>query len=272
MLCSLTSSFRQCFIQQKGRRFVYVPLFTEDSVRLYRFDRGGVVIGPWVNYRLQPHILVRIVLLASGGKTLLNPDSDSPKVSWGRDIALGVNPSITWEQGVQFITVNEKKYRVSSDIFGSRAVRGRGTSVWRVVDEENRGRIIKYLWRADGRTPEWEILEKLKDIPGVANLIDYQVEPSLFTLRPAVGDNKYPCNDREASFIVLEEYGENITKFKTPLHFLQAFRDAVAGRSSKSPLNRAQLTKFIFRSLEGMGAWNLASRHQHQQHPLWAYR
>ncbi|PPQ99853.1 hypothetical protein CVT24_009604 [Panaeolus cyanescens] len=215
---------RQCFIQQKGRRFVFVPNFTEDAARLLIFDRGGAVISPWINYRDNPEVLVRIVLLAAGGKTTVDAQPDT----WERDIALGVNPSITWKGSAQTITVNGNDYKVCGDMFGSQAIRGRGTCVWRVVDSQNRRRIIKYLWRADGRTPEWEHLKKLKDIVGVASLVDYQVEPSLFTLRPVLTKNTYFGNDREASFMVLEEYGDNITKFKSPLRFLEAFRDAVA--------------------------------------------
>ncbi|PPR02867.1 hypothetical protein CVT24_002292 [Panaeolus cyanescens] len=219
---------RECFIQQTGRRFVFVPLITESRIRLYRFDRGGVLISPWVNYHKRPHVLVRIILLACAQS----------------EVDLGVNPAITWNDGKRYITINdlgiqedaadspspvERRYEILENQFLSRAIRGRGTCVWRVLDENKKECVVKYLWRAERRTPEWELLVKLRNEKGVATILGRSEESSLFAIRNFTPEIPFVGEDRLACFIVLESYGPPITQFTSVVQFLEGFRDAIEG-------------------------------------------
>ncbi|PPR03961.1 hypothetical protein CVT24_008316 [Panaeolus cyanescens] len=221
---------RECFIQQTGRRFVFVPLITESRIRLYRFDRAGALVSPWVDYHKQPSILVRIAILACAQS----------------EIHLGINPAITWENGKRFITIDDlgikpthivgpglppvrRRYEVVENTFLSKAIRGRGTCIWKVLDEDKTERIVKYLWRADGRTPEWELLVKLQNVKGVAKILGRSAEWSLFADRNFTPDKPFATQDRFACFIVLESYGPPLTAFDSPVHFLEGFHDAIEG-------------------------------------------
>ncbi|KAF9051306.1 hypothetical protein BJ165DRAFT_1608155 [Panaeolus papilionaceus] len=228
---------RQCLLQQRGRRFVFVPLFTETRAKLLRFDRGGFVESNWINYHNNPATLVRIVLLISGADP----------------IRLGVNPHITWTSELPnpLITLNNVAYQVKDVISSSKGIRGRGTCVWEVHDTDGNPFTIKYQWRALDRTPEWELLEELKGLPGVVNMVSYMVDTKLSVLR---GFGPSADGDREAAFIVMDAYGGPLTKSLSPEAFLFAFRDAIAGHQriwDKDIIHRDISINNILLGLEG---------------------
>ncbi|KAF9049104.1 hypothetical protein BJ165DRAFT_1343780, partial [Panaeolus papilionaceus] len=216
-----------CFIcrlylyHQPGRRFIYVPLFTDEHVRLYRFDRGGVVRGPWVNIHDYPEVLVRVVLLTCGQSGDL----------------LGANPAITWEGDRQYITVADAKYEVEKELFRIPYIRSRGACVWRVFDEQGQAGVVKYSWRlrrfaGEEAEIEWEMLNELKGVQGVAQIIDHSEQESLWETRGFFPQTPFHDSDRIATFTVLQCHGDRIKRFKSPLQLLEALRDAIAGHQN----------------------------------------
>ncbi|PPR01897.1 hypothetical protein CVT24_001244 [Panaeolus cyanescens] len=220
---------RKCFLHQMGRRFVFVPLLTEKRIRLYRFDHGGALVSPWVDYHENPAVLVRMILLACA----------LPEVE------LGANPAIIWEGDERYIVIDDlgitpiensdavqpvrRRFKVTEAMELSRGICGRGTCIWRVLDEDGKECIVKYMWRAVGRTPEWQLLLKLRDLKGVAQILGRSEECSMYSIRGFTPHTPFPNPDRIACFLVLESYGSPLTGFKSPLHFLQGFHDAIEG-------------------------------------------
>ncbi|PPR02172.1 hypothetical protein CVT24_011360 [Panaeolus cyanescens] len=213
---------QEIFINQPGRRFVFVPLITQHRLRVYRFDRGGVLVTPWFDYHDRPEVLIGTVILTCGQS----------------GTGLGRNPAITWDGSTEYIAVEGTKYEVMHDIMYDTHISGRGTYIWRVEDESGRERVIKHMWRdlpssrAHSQVAELELLKMVKGMDGVIQIIASSPEYSMFDDRGFEPDQPFQGNDRLASFIVMESYGGIITEFSSPLHLLQILRDAIAGHQS----------------------------------------
>ncbi|PPR02173.1 hypothetical protein CVT24_011361 [Panaeolus cyanescens] len=212
---------RHYLYQQTGRHFLYVPLITDQHIRIFRFDRLGAVRSPWIDIHKNPETFIRLVLLTCGQ---VGP-------------SIGANPAITWNGGTQYITVSGVKYTVDKELYALRAIRGRGPAVWRVFDPEGQPRIIKFSWRPKrpecNENVEWGILEDLKGVQGVVQIIDHaENEKSLLESRGFLPEIPFHSGDRLSTFTVLKCYGKRIRDFDSPLQFLQAFRDAIAGHQN----------------------------------------
>ncbi|KAJ3524656.1 hypothetical protein NMY22_g10901 [Coprinellus aureogranulatus] len=118
---------------------------------------------------------------------------------------------------------------------------GRATTCWRVQDPETLEElVIKDSWRPSGRPPEYELLELVKGIPGVVQMVDCEHDR---------GETKdYRCRstidlyeNRISTRVILKSYGPPIEFFTSPIQVLCAIRDAVAG-GTHHLLVRATLT------------------------------
>jgi hypothetical protein len=103
---------------------------------------------------------------------------------------------------------------------------------WPVKDKDGNRLVVKDYWMSEGREPEYELLKKVKDVPGICEIVAYEVgrgETSDF--RGALSDIKkagdfYNCI---AIRITLKAYGTSIDNFTSPEEMLAALRDAIAG-------------------------------------------
>ncbi|TFK66154.1 hypothetical protein BDN72DRAFT_961968 [Pluteus cervinus] len=212
---------RQCFIEQSNRLKVYSVLLTETYIRLLQYDRGGMMFSSECNIHEDPETFVRLILgLASG------------------EDSVGFDTSIFWQNGTRYIRSLNKQgevvdYRVVGDgapVFSRKAIYGRGTCCWRVLDPQTQEEyIIKEAWHLDGRD-EVEYLEEpaVQKVAGVGKLVVPETNPS----KTIVRIRGYPqapnqFQDRTWCRMILEAYGPNLESFKCGLHLLEAFQDLV---------------------------------------------
>ncbi|KAJ3490006.1 hypothetical protein NLJ89_g11477 [Agrocybe chaxingu] len=221
---------RQCFIQQGNRHYVYSLVMTEKRVFLLQFDRNGILRGEYVDIHENPVDFVYLILLVS-----------SPNCT-----TLGFDTSVYWRGDKRYIkTLNEDGKRVEYEIINSepffqrRTIRGRGTLCWLGRDPRGILRIIKDSWQAQGRNPEADLLEELKGVPGVGQMIAFEPEKLTIAGLRGMNDKALPSGmvDRLFRRIVLKAYGNQIEDFANPKQFLYAFRDAVAGHKSMWDMN-----------------------------------
>jgi hypothetical protein len=121
---------------------------------------------------------------------------------------------------------------MEEEIFDRTSIRGRGTVCWPVRDRETRERfLVKDYWMSEGRTPEYELLKKVRYTPGLCHLIsheegrpetkDFRGDPSAL-----VGGG---FHNRKSIRITIKFYGTSIDNFKSPEEMLAALRDAIQG-------------------------------------------
>ncbi|TFK66137.1 hypothetical protein BDN72DRAFT_860086 [Pluteus cervinus] len=212
---------RQCFIEQSNRLKVYSVLLTETYIRLLQYDRGGMMFSSECNIHEDPETFVRLILgLASG------------------EDSVGFDTSIFWQGGTRYIRSLNKQgevvdYRVVGDgapVFSRKAICGRGTCCWRVLDPQTQEEyIIKEAWHLDGRD-EVEYLEEpaVQKVIGVGRLVVPEVD-SRKTIAEIRGYPEAPEGfmDRTWCRMILEAYGPNLESFKSGLQLLEAFQDLV---------------------------------------------
>ncbi|EDR03779.1 uncharacterized protein LACBIDRAFT_306822 [Laccaria bicolor S238N-H82] len=214
---------RQCFIQQENRFFVYSAILTETFIQLFQFDRAGVMFSGKINIHIHPRSFVHIIL------TLASQDP----------VALGFDKSIHWRNSKRYLSMDVENELVEFEIkklkasFLRRAIRGRGTCCWNVVNPKTKEEYLaKDCWRSANRTPEWELLEKAKGLDGVGQMIGYW-EPgfSVGRLR-GIGRDTPGFRDRDFCRVLLERYGKPIHQFDDRKKLLYALRDAISGHQN----------------------------------------
>jgi hypothetical protein len=123
-----------------------------------------------------------------------------------------------------------KTYPIVERIPTSRdSIRGRATTCWRVKDlETGEEYVVKDSWRPSDRSPESELLEVVKGIPGVVEMVSSE------SCRGEVKDMRCPStigqyHNRIATRVTTKSYGPPIYRFTSVVQLLSAIRDAIGG-------------------------------------------
>ena len=217
---------RQCFIQQKNRHFVYALIVTEQNVQLFHFDRSGVLHTVKINIHEEAATFVRIVLGICSDDGAVGFDTS---IYWDRDSRC----LRTLDENQQVIKVTLSKQGPS---FYRRTIRGRGTICWLGEDDKGRVVIIKDAWRSKDRSPEWELLKKVKGLEGVGQMLGWEENGQTTAKLRGFNHEKFSIfvdfRDRMFSRITMEAYGQTIKHFQSREQLIYVFRDAVAGNLS----------------------------------------
>lgn len=229
--------YSQVLSQQCNRIYVRALVITSDHCIVFHFDRSGAHISPPFNIHESPETFVRVLLaITSLSETVLGLDTS---IQWNVDDdgqRTGGSIIITSPRGV------ESKYKLVKNEPESRryTIRGRGTTCWRarlLNDEDVESPddvIIKFSWQSDGRLEEYRILEEVKGLKGVGQMVargrngkqtkDWRAEPKTGALPKGFKNRTHTC-------VVLEGYGQSITFFEGQIQLLEAFRDIISGKS-----------------------------------------
>ncbi|TFK48918.1 hypothetical protein OE88DRAFT_1663188 [Heliocybe sulcata] len=215
---------RECFVQQPNRRFVYALLLTEKRVRVYQFDRGGVLYSQWYDIGTSAITFVQIILaIASEDENQIGFDT---RIRWVGEERYFEDPQAD----------EPKRYKIINpdSPFRRRTIRGRGTTCWKVVDDLGHLYMLKFSWKTIDRVGEWEHLERIKNanppLKHVGTMDSYRVIQKLSDLRHGVVllDRKKNFHDREYYYTLQTHYGSPLEKFRSVLQLYRAFRDAVS--------------------------------------------
>ena len=189
---------------------------TEQKVQLFHFDRSGVLHHTVkINIHEEAATFVRIVLGIC---------SD--------DGAVGFDTSIYGELDKRCLRTLDENQQVNKvtlskrgPLFYRRTIRGR--------DDKGRVVIIKDAWRSKDRSPELELLKKVKGLKGVGQILGWE-EDELTTAKLRGFDHEKFVNfrDRILAQITMEAYGQTINHFQSREELIYVFRDAVAGNLS----------------------------------------
>ncbi|TEB23491.1 hypothetical protein FA13DRAFT_1601766, partial [Coprinellus micaceus] len=208
---------------QPNRFHVRSLIITEKHAWLAHFDRGGSQITPPFDIHQHPATFIRLVAgLSSTSEAMLGLDDS---IQWtivdGRKA--GGTLTTTGPSG------EPKAYPIVDQIATNRgSIRGRATTCWRIRDPETlEDFVVKDSWRPDDRSPEYDLFELTKDIPGVAQMISHE------TGRVETRDIRCPSTvgqylNRVSSRMTLRLYGKPLTSFTSTLQLLRAMRDALA--------------------------------------------
>ncbi|TFK49278.1 hypothetical protein OE88DRAFT_1736914 [Heliocybe sulcata] len=214
---------REIFVQQPNRRFVYCLLLTEKRVRVYQFDRGGVLYSNWYNIHSSAITFVQIILgIASKDES-----------------RLGLDKRIFWEGEERYFADPEaeevRRYRIINpeNPFRRRTIRGRGTTCWTVMDEFGNTYVLKFSWKTLGREGEWEHLKRIKDanppLKHVGTMESFRLIEKVSSLRHGILlQAKKNFADREYYYTLQQFYGPPLEKFRSVLQLYRAFRDSVS--------------------------------------------
>lgn len=110
------------------------------------------------------------------------------------------------------------------------SIRGRATTCWRVEDPDTLEQlVVKDTWRPADRPGEHELLELVKGVPGVVQMVS--CEPA----RGETKDIRCPSTagqyyNRVSTRVVTKAYGKPIEFFTSLLQVLCTLRDALAGK------------------------------------------
>ncbi|TFK48913.1 hypothetical protein OE88DRAFT_1663180 [Heliocybe sulcata] len=215
---------RECFVRQPNRRFVYALLLTEKRVRVYQFDRGGVLYSQWYDIGTSAVTFVQIILaIASEDESQIGFDT---RIRWIGDERYFEDPQAD----------EPKRYKIINpdSPFRRRTIRGRGTTCWTVEDDLGHLYMLKFSWKTIDRVGEWEHLERIKSanppLKHVGTMDSYRVIQKLSDLRHGVVglDRKEKFHDREYYYTMQTHYGSPLEEFRSVLQLYRAFRDAVS--------------------------------------------
>ena len=159
---------------------------------------------------------------------------------------LGIDTSIQWpitngQKATGTLTTtgpsgDSRVYRILGRIPTPRySIYGRATTCWRVQDPDTLEElVVKDSWRPERRPGEYELLELVKGIPGVVQMISYE------TGRGETKDFRCPTTaggygNRVATRVTLKSYGPSIERFTSAPQMLCAMRDAIAGTLDPRP-------------------------------------
>ncbi|TFK48625.1 hypothetical protein OE88DRAFT_1634374 [Heliocybe sulcata] len=222
----LASYAQEVFVQQPTRRFVYGLLVSEQTIQLYQFDRGGVIYSSKYDIRDDAETFVQIFLA----------------VATEDETALGLGRHIFWApDGKCYFDPEGKMNRVYTVVtpekpFQRAAIRGRGTTCWRVEDNQKKQFLLKFAWRTIGRMKESVFLKaaKEKNLQHVGWMERSKTIETLYCLRsymPLVATNRkgdrFPVPDRAHHWLLEPWYGPRLDRFESPLELLEGFYDAI---------------------------------------------
>ncbi|KAJ7507264.1 hypothetical protein B0H11DRAFT_2319013 [Mycena galericulata] len=228
-LAQLLNGAYLIFSSQDDRRFVVSLSFIAENVRLFIFDRAGLVTTCPFDLHEDPESFVRVMT----------------GLMFTKDPALlGYDTSIITTPAGRFIDVDGVRYKIVETLFVSDVIRGRGTVCWRVRYEGN-DYVIKDTW-ADNSRPhtEAEILNMAKDVEGVPKVIAdvvvsiNGVEESTANLRSTITpppgkkgaklrDTLSTIEERIHRRLVLTPFGYALPHFSSRKELISIFIDAV---------------------------------------------
>lgn len=203
-------------MQQKNRKFVFVLVMSEISVRLYQFDRTGLQQFPKFNYHKNPLDFLSLLI----GLTAAD------------DEACGFDTSIVWKGLYRYMrSINEKKapfeYKLDR-VIPSQDFTGMGMFWWLAKDVRGTSLIIEETWRFADQQLVVELLDLIRGVDGVGQVLACEESFNTSQFR-GPGSASTSVRPRVRSRIVFKGYENTLDKFKNRKEFLSGFRDAVAG-------------------------------------------
>ncbi|KAJ2928389.1 hypothetical protein H1R20_g8696, partial [Candolleomyces eurysporus] len=219
---------RQIFIQQPNRRFVRALLLTENSVRLFHFDRSGGMYSPFINIHDHPDIFIRLVVgLNSLDEPTLGLDTS---IRWNIEGGRKVDGTLTVQKADGTSQIAYKLCKVDP-VIAYYGIRGRATQCWSVSDPGTGTRfLIKDCWKEETRISEHVYLQEAKGLPGVVQMVSFEPNRGETKfLRGGFGTSHKDFHNRIAIRIILDSYGDSIENFKSAKQLLRALRDAIIG-------------------------------------------
>jgi hypothetical protein len=232
-LTHLLNGAHHIFANQDTRRFVISVAFMAENIRLFIFDRAGLITTAPFHLHDDPETFVRIL-------TTLMYTSD-PAV-------LGYDTSIIETNAGRFVEVDGVKYRIAKTLFISDLIRGRGTVCWH-ARHDGRDFVIKDTW-ADASRPhtEADILRKAQDVEGIPKVVAdiivkvNGVEGRTHNLRsnitPTTGCKLHEaCSEIEKRIhrrLVLTPFGSALSTFASRKELISIFIDVVTGSTPQS--------------------------------------
>jgi len=211
---------RECFMAQNNRHFVLSLMVTEERAQLYQFDRSGVRRFATVNIHQQPDEFVRLVV----------------GIASQDDKGVGFDTSVFWRSNQRYIRTHNElgesiEYPLADDAVQYATKRGNispGTTCWNAVGHDGVPLLIKDSWRSTQEQSEAELLQNLRGLDGVVQMVSYENGPCLSELT-GIDHADFGGAMLVRCRIVMKAYGKTITHFTSREEFLYAFRDAVAG-------------------------------------------
>ncbi|RXW17157.1 hypothetical protein EST38_g8693 [Candolleomyces aberdarensis] len=228
---------RQIFIQQPNRRFVRALIITEQSFRLFHFDRSGVQFTRPINIhdKTGASTFVRLVL---GLSSLYESDAGlDTSIKWEIENGKKVSGTLSTRQPKDRSKGGDKENTVITYSLANVEptipcydIRGRGIVCWTVVDPENGETVlVRDLWRSGDRLSEDIYLQRAKGIPGMVQMISFECNrEETKHIRGLNDPSAHPeFRNRIAIRLVLNSGGRSIKHFKSPMELLCALRDAI---------------------------------------------
>ncbi|RXW12605.1 hypothetical protein EST38_g13249 [Candolleomyces aberdarensis] len=218
---------RQIFIQQPNRQFVRVLLLTEKGVRLFHFDRSGVLYTPFIDIHKDPHTFVRLVAgLNSLHEPVLGFDTS---IKWKIEEGRKVDGTLTtWRADNRPIT-----YQLCDvdPVVAFRDICGQATQCWSVSDPETGVRyLVKDCWKAVDRISEHIHLKDAQGLPGVVQMVSFEPNRGeTKDFREADSISHEDFLNRVSVRVILDSCGNSVENFKSARELLCAFRDAITG-------------------------------------------
>ncbi|KAJ2936674.1 hypothetical protein H1R20_g424, partial [Candolleomyces eurysporus] len=226
-LLQLAGYARQIFIQQPNRRFVRALIITEQSFRLFHFDRSGAQLTQAIDIHQNARIFIRLVLgLCSLEESDVGLDNS---IEWEVREGRKVSGTLTTRQENN-VYVTYQLADVEPTVL-SYEVRGRGLTSWRVVDPASEEiLLVRDMWRPEDQLSEDFYLEKAKGTSGIVQMISFEYNREATAQFRDFGNSPHPLfRNRIAMRVVLDSHGKSIKHFKSPKELLCALRDAIAG-------------------------------------------
>ena len=218
---------RQILRDQPNRLFVRSLVLTENHARLVHFDRAGAEISPPFNIHEHAATFVRLIAgLSSADERVLGFDTSVQWTIVNRKKTKGTVTTTGPNGGTKAYPILGQVPTLRDDI------RGRATTCWHVQDPDTLEElVVKDSWRIDDLRGEYELLELVKDIPGVVHMVSYE------TGRGETKDFRCPSTsgrfqNRVATRVTTKAYGRSIAYFTSVVQLLSAIRDAISGKSS----------------------------------------
>ncbi|KAF5327224.1 hypothetical protein D9619_005083 [Psilocybe cf. subviscida] len=154
----LSSDAFMTFSSQNTRRFFLGTSICGYTVRVYVFNRSGRVSSVPFSIHDDPESLVRLLIGLMMCPTNL----------------LGLDASFSWNGKYFLVKIKGVDYRLLECVFRSKTIRGRGTTCWRAVrddDPDGPEYAIKDTWTDTSRTTEEELMKILEGVEGIPILV-----------------------------------------------------------------------------------------------------
>ncbi|KAJ2922774.1 hypothetical protein H1R20_g14319, partial [Candolleomyces eurysporus] len=229
-VAAMATHAKHIFIQQPNRNFVRSIAVTGRKVRLFHFDRSGTQYSPPFDIYEDPHAFIRLIL----GLSSLD------------ERTLGLDDTIQWTIGPdgQKVAGTLKTVRPDSTVvfydlvmdrgpFTRTSLCGRGTTCWVVRTADGEELIVKDYWVAEDRTSEVRLLDEVKGLPGVCQMVAY--EDNRAQTKDFVGESitlEDNTLKNRTIRIIMKAYGPSVKRFSSATQILSALRDAIAAHKA----------------------------------------